>query len=108
MYDSTIPYDIRFFQSLDRIIQTEPWLTRDKAMIDELKSIGIEKGKPFNPDAKTTEILKSAAIEARNYIDGLYQAGFPPFFSNSRWAVPAAPRFRPRVATTRWRARTET
>ena len=28
----------------------EPWLTRDKAMIDQLKSIGIEKGKPFGPD----------------------------------------------------------
>ena len=30
-------------------MQSEPWLTRDKAMIDLLKSIGIEKGKPFNP-----------------------------------------------------------
>jgi hypothetical protein len=89
MYDSTIPYDIRFFQSLNRIIQTEPWLTRDKAMIDQLKSIGIEKGKPFNPDAQATEILKSAALEARDYIDNLYQAGFPPFFASSRWAVPA-------------------
>ena len=39
-------------------MQTEPWLERDKAMIDMLKSIGIEKGKPFNPDAKTQEILK--------------------------------------------------
>ncbi len=91
MYDSTIPYDLRFFQSLDRIIQTEPWLPRDKAMIDQLKSLGIEKGKTFNPDAKTSDLLKSAAIEARDYIDGLYQAGFPPFFSSSRWAVPAMP-----------------
>ncbi|SDE83016.1 DUF1254 domain-containing protein [Terriglobus roseus] len=90
-YDSTIPYDLRFFQSLDRIIQAEPWLTRDKAMIDQLKSIGIEKGKPFNPDTKNTEIFKSAAIDARDYIDGLYQAGFPPFFPGSRWAVPAMP-----------------
>ena len=54
LFDSTIPYDLRFFQSLDRIVQSEPWLPRDRAMIDQLKSIGIEKGKPFNPDAKTT------------------------------------------------------
>jgi len=40
VYDSTIPYDLRFFQSLDRIVQTEPWLPRDKLMIDMLKSIG--------------------------------------------------------------------
>jgi hypothetical protein len=24
VYDSTIPYDLRFFQSLDRIVQVEP------------------------------------------------------------------------------------
>src|SRR6476659_4426860 len=60
VYDSTIPYDLRFFQSLDRVVQIEPWLPRDKLMIDMLKSIGIEKGQPFNPDAKTQEILKSA------------------------------------------------
>ena len=35
----------------------EPWLERDKVMIDQLKTIGIEKGKPFNPDAKTQKIL---------------------------------------------------
>ena len=47
---------MRFFESLDRIVQAEPWLDRDKAMIDMLKSIGIEKGKSFNPDAATQEI----------------------------------------------------
>ncbi|MFX9081407.1 hypothetical protein ABTN40_20240, partial [Acinetobacter baumannii] len=26
VYDSTIPYDVRFFQALDRVVQTEPWL----------------------------------------------------------------------------------
>jgi hypothetical protein len=26
VYDSTIPYDVRFFQSLDRFVQQEPWL----------------------------------------------------------------------------------
>jgi hypothetical protein len=43
----------------------EPWLARDRLMIDMLRSIGIEKGKPFNPDAKTEAILNSAAREAR-------------------------------------------
>jgi hypothetical protein len=91
LYDSTIPYDLRFFQSLDRIVQSEPWQTRDKAMIDQLKTIGIEKGKPFAPDAKMTAILNSAAEEAREVVDGMYDAGFPPFFPSSRWAVPAFP-----------------
>src|SRR6478609_7695565 len=61
VYDATIPYDVRFFESLDRIVQAEPWLERDKAMIDQLRSIGIEKGKTFKPDAKTKDILNDAA-----------------------------------------------
>ena len=44
VFDGVIPYDVRFFQSLDRVVQTEPWLERDRAMIDMLKSIGIETG----------------------------------------------------------------
>lgn len=91
LYDSTIRYDLRFFRSLDRIVQTEPWQTRDKAMIDPLKSIGIEKGKPFAPDAVTTSILNTATTEARGFLDRDYDAGFPPFFPTARWAVPAFP-----------------
>jgi hypothetical protein len=30
VFDATIPYDRRFFFSLDRMIQREPWLTRDR------------------------------------------------------------------------------
>ena len=51
VFDSTIPYDLRFFESLNEMVQAEPWLERDKAMIDPLKTIGIERGKPFEPDA---------------------------------------------------------
>ena len=50
VFDSTIPYDLRFFQALDRFVQYEPWIDRDRAMIDMLRSVGIEKGKKFNPD----------------------------------------------------------
>ena len=91
VYDSTIPYDLRFFQSLDRVVQTEPWLPRDKLMIGMLKSIGIEKGKTFNPDAKTQEILNSAAREARAFLEIRYDAMFTPYFDISRWALPAMP-----------------
>src|SRR5215813_8332345 len=50
-FDSTIRYDASFFKHLDRVVQGEPWLDRDRAMIDPLKSLGIEKGKPFTPNA---------------------------------------------------------
>ena len=58
VFDSTIPYDLRFFQALDRFVQHEPWIDRDRAMIDMLKSIGIEKGKPFDPDPDTQADLE--------------------------------------------------
>lgn len=91
MFDATIPYDLRFFESLHRIVQVEPWLTRDKAMIDMLKSIGIEKHKPFTPDAKTRSILEDAAREAHALIEMRYEAVFvPPFNQGSHWALPAS------------------
>jgi len=92
VFDSTIPYDLRFFESLDRFVQYEPWLERDKAMIDQLKSIGIEKGKPFKPDPKTQMTLNEAAREANAWLAARYDDLFhPPYFETSRWAVPATP-----------------
>ncbi len=92
LFDSTIPYDMRFFETLDRFIQREPWLDRDRAMIDPLKTVGIEKGKPFNPDAKTQALLKASAGEAHAWLDLKYADVFiPPFNAGSHWALPALP-----------------
>ncbi len=91
-FDATIPYDWRFFESLHRFVQVEPWLERDKVMIDLLTSLGIEKGKPFDPDAATKAIFEQAAREAQAYIDLGYAGLFdPPYFEGSHWAVPASP-----------------
>jgi hypothetical protein len=93
VYDSTIPYDLRYFQALDRFVQREPWLERDKLMIDRLKSIGLEKGKPFDPDPKTRETLEAAAREARAWLDARYETTFfpPPYYDGGHWTVPASP-----------------
>ena len=50
MFDATIPYDVRFFESLDRMVQSQPWIARDRLAINMLRSLGIEKGKPFAPE----------------------------------------------------------
>ena len=76
VFDATIPYDMRFFQSLDRMVQSEPWLPRDKVMIDLLRSIGIEKGKPFKPDATTQKTLNAAINEAHSWLNTRYEAVF--------------------------------
>lgn len=91
VFDSTIRYDASFFVSLDRIVQGEPWLPRDRAMIDVLRSLGIEKGKPFNPDATTKAALETGIREAKAWLEARYDAGLPPFYPGSRWTVPALP-----------------
>ena len=91
VFDGAIPYDLSYFQSLDRIVQTEPWLERDKAMIDQLKSLGIEKGKPFSPDPKTKEMLESSAREANAWLDARLETLLsPPYFEATHWALPAS------------------
>ena len=88
-FDATIPYDASFFELLHRFVQAEPWLTRDKVMIDSLKTLGIEKGKPYRPDAKTKAILDKAAKEAHAVIALNYERGFAaPFYEGTHWGVP--------------------
>jgi hypothetical protein len=92
VYDANIPWDARFFQSLNRIVQNEPWQTRDKAMIDQLKSIGIEKGKPFNPDAQMQDTLNEAISEAHAWLADRYEHSYfpPPYYEGGHWYVPVS------------------
>ncbi|CAH1652235.1 conserved exported hypothetical protein [Hyphomicrobiales bacterium] len=89
MFDSTIRYDASFYRNLDRVVQNEPWLQRDRAMIDQLKTLGIEKGKPFNPNPKTQAALDAGAKEAHALLSQIYDAGFPAINQGIRW-FPAA------------------
>lgn len=89
LFDTTIKYDASFYRNLDRIVQSEPWLPRDRAMIDQLRTIGIEKGKPYNPDARTEEALNAAAREAHAWLSDQYDQGFPVMNTGIRW-FPAA------------------
>jgi hypothetical protein len=92
VFDSTIPYNIRFFMSLSRIVQAEPWLERDKAMIDSLKTLGIEKGKGFEPNAETQKAIEQGVEEAHAWLETNYPNVFiPPFDPGTHWAVPASP-----------------
>jgi hypothetical protein len=89
-FDSTIRYDASFFENLNRVVQAEPWIDRDRVMIDRLKSLGIEKGKPFNPSEATKAQMNAAAKEAGAWLEAKYNAGLVPFFSEkSRWTFPA-------------------
>jgi len=90
LFDSTIRYDSTFFEHLDRIVQTQGWLDRDRAMIDRLKTLGIERGNVFKPDAETRTTLAVAAVQAHAELADVYERGWGSFFEGTNWR-PAAP-----------------
>jgi hypothetical protein len=92
VFDTTIPYDHRLYESLNRIVQAEPWIQRDRAMIDMLDTLGIRKGATFAVDESLRVVLADAAREARAWLDERYEAGFAqPYFEGTHWAVPVTP-----------------
>ena len=93
-YNSLIPYDLNFYESLNRAVQDDIWLTKDQAMIDPLKYIGIEKGKAFQPDARTKEILISAIIDAKTWFKNRFEDLFTkPFYEGTNWTFPVTEEF---------------
>jgi hypothetical protein len=57
-------YDISWFKYLAKFVDDEPIRERDKVMMGMLSSLGIEKGKPFRPDAIITKALNAAIKDA--------------------------------------------
>jgi hypothetical protein len=61
----TLPfYDERHFTDMHDIMSVEPVKEHDKVMMGMLKSLGIEKGKPFSPDDTAKRAMRQAAIDA--------------------------------------------
>ena len=54
--------NVGFWQALDEIIQTEPPYSGYRTGYGELAALGIEKGKPFQPDDRMRAILERAAV----------------------------------------------
>jgi hypothetical protein len=87
-FDGLATFDEGFFVSLNRMVQEEPVRERDLVAMGMLLSIGIEKGKEFNPDAATQSILKSAAQEQLAvFVEGMKTFGAR-WWSDRAWALP--------------------
>jgi len=61
-WSSTPQRGLGYWQRLDQVIQREPIDERDRFFHAMLKPLGIEKGKPFDPDARQAKILTDAAL----------------------------------------------
>ena len=59
--NTLVPEDADAFKWMHEIIDYEPADTFGKEMLGRLASLGIEKGKPFQPDARMQQIFAKAA-----------------------------------------------
>jgi hypothetical protein len=56
--------NFKFYEEINQIIQEEPASAMDVETLGALAAIGIEKGRPFEPDARMQKILTDAAAVA--------------------------------------------
>ena len=87
-FSTVAPADYRFWELLNYVVQNEPANSIDPITLGFFASIGIEKGKPFAPDARMKKILTEAAevgdATARTLT---YQSRIPEafYYPNSTW-----------------------
>ncbi|MFJ8228481.1 DUF1214 domain-containing protein [Streptomyces sp. NPDC094448] len=91
-FDAEIPYDDSYFATLNTLVQAEPWLERDRALIDTLSSLGITQGETYAPDQATLDILTTAIGDAKTWLDARYENLFTtPRWPGTHWSVPVLP-----------------
>jgi hypothetical protein len=56
------PRGIAYWERLAEILNREPVAERDRFIMAMLKPLGIEKGKPFQPDARQKKLLEQGAF----------------------------------------------
>ncbi|MGR4842763.1 MULTISPECIES: DUF1254 domain-containing protein [Rhizobium] len=85
------PADYQFWSLLNEAIQEEPAEGSDPTTLGLFASIGIVKGKPFNPDERMKKILTDAAnigaVTARTIAFKIRGEGAY-FYPNSAWRLP--------------------
>lgn len=83
--------DFFFFEEVNEVVQEEPAEALDPETLGLFASIGIEKGKPFKPDARMKKILTEAAAVGNITARALtYKSRIPEayFYENSAWCTP--------------------
>jgi hypothetical protein len=81
------PHGMAYWESLNKVVQSEPIMERDRLILAQLRFLGIEKGKPFQPDARQKKILEEAAVvgEAMAKANTSDKRVEPPFWPGTNW-----------------------
>lgn len=64
LFDGIVKFDETIFTRMAIALKDEPVQARDTIMMEQLKLLGIEKGKEFNPDSSMSKLLRRAAQNA--------------------------------------------
>ncbi len=90
-FSTIAPADYKFWEYLNDVVQGEPSESFDEVRLGYFASIGIEKGKPFAPDARMKKILTDAAAvgdaTARAITFAIRQKE-DYYYANSSWRRP--------------------
>jgi hypothetical protein len=85
------PGDYGFWELLNKVIQEEPADAADPTVMGLYASVGIVKGKPFNPDERMKKILADAAnigaVTARSIAFKIRDRDAY-YYPNSTWRLP--------------------
>ena len=86
--EGTPVLDENIYSELNDIIQEEVVEEQNLAMMGLLNAIGIQKGKPFEPDANTRKIYASAAPQALEYMIEQYHRKLNPLmYEGKKWSI---------------------
>jgi hypothetical protein len=83
------PRGFAYWEKLSRWVNEEPVQERDRIMMAMLRSLGIEKGKPFHPDPRMKQLLTEASLvgEAMAKVNDYEKRDMPlaHYADGSRW-----------------------
>jgi len=83
--------NFEFYEEVNAVIQEEPSSAFDPEILGLLSAIGIQKGKPFQPDARMKEILTEAAAvgnaTARSILFATRDRDMF-FYADRQWKIP--------------------
>ncbi|HEY4202075.1 MAG TPA: DUF1254 domain-containing protein [Devosiaceae bacterium] len=87
-FDGLVGFDESFYECMAHMVNEEPVQTRDFVAMAQLRSLGIIRGQPFDPDAATRTVLRHAAHEAHSHFMRVVTTG-KAYWPGTQWIVSA-------------------
>lgn len=92
LYDGIVYWDASVYANLSEMINEEPVLEQDRAVMGLWVPVGLKKDQEFAPDAETRQILERSAREVHEWLkENLVTFKTPVWSTKTSWTLPAGP-----------------